>query len=244
VITCENVTKKYRWYEREDSLKSSFTKIFKKKGKIWEWEVLSGLSLNIQKGESVGIIGKNGCGKSTLLKLICGIYAPNEGLIKVKAGRTLALIELGAGFYPDLSGRDNISLNWAFNNLPKAELKKKFDSIVEFSGVGDFLYKPHKYYSSRMTARLGFSVAIHADPDLLIIDEILAVGDAEFQEKCYKKIEEFKSKGVTILFVSHAQGDLLRVCERGILIDTGHIQYDGSIHEALSLYNKTYSKHD
>ncbi|HEX2984344.1 MAG TPA: ABC transporter ATP-binding protein [Ignavibacteriales bacterium] len=244
MIRCENLTKKYRWYEREDSLKSSFAKAFKKRGKIWEWEVLNGITFHIKKGEAVGIIGKNGSGKSTLLKLVCGIYAPNSGSITTEAKRRLALIELGAGFYPDLTGRDNIKLNWAFNNLPKMELKEKFNDIVDFSGVGDFLDTPLKYYSSGMTARLGFSVAIHADPDLLIIDEILAVGDLEFQEKCYGKIEEFKRKDTTILFVSHSQGDLQRVCERGIFLDKGRVQYDGPIANALTLYNQTYRTHD
>lgn len=239
MINCVNLIKTYRWYEREDSLKSSFVKAFKKKGKTWEWEVLKDISFHINDGERVGIIGKNGSGKSTLLKLICGIYAPNSGFIITEAKRRLALIELGAGFYPDLTGRDNIKLNWAFNNLPKSELKKKFDSIVDFSGVSDFLDTPLKYYSSGMTARLGFSVAIHADPDLLIIDEILAVGDLEFQEKCYNKIEEFRGKKTTIIFVSHSQSDLQRVCERGIFLNNGRVQYDGPIANALTLYNQT-----
>src|SRR4030067_1959470 len=221
MIICKDISKKFRWYERSDSLKTSFVKFFDKSKKIWEWYVLKDINLNIKEGEKVGLIGKNGCGKSTLLKLIAGIHIPTSGKIINNSSRMLALIELGVGFYKDLTGKENIKLNWVFNGLPKSELKNKFDEIVEFSGVGDFLNTPIKYYSSGMTARLGFSVAIHANPDLLIVDEVLAVGDAEFQQKCFKKIENLYQNNITLIFVSHNEADISKVCNRVIWLDEG-----------------------
>lgn len=140
MITCTDISKKFRWYERNDSLKTSFVKFFDKSKKIWEWYVLKDINLQIKEGEKVGLIGKNGCGKSTLLKLIAGIHIPTSGKIINNANRMLALIELGVGFYKDLTGKENIKLNWVFNGLPKSELKNKFDKIVEFSGVGDYTF--------------------------------------------------------------------------------------------------------
>ncbi|OGU75192.1 MAG: hypothetical protein A2V93_08300 [Ignavibacteria bacterium RBG_16_34_14] len=239
MIICKDISKKFRWYERSDSLKTSFVKFFDKSKKIWEWYVLKDINLNIKEGEKVGLIGKNGCGKSTLLKLIAGIHIPTSGKIINNSSRMLALIELGVGFYKDLTGKENIKLNWVFNGLPKSELKNKFDEIVEFSGVGDFLNTPIKYYSSGMTARLGFSVAIHANPDLLIVDEVLAVGDAEFQQKCFKKIENLYQNNITLIFVSHNEADISKVCNRVIWLDEGTIRYDGNVQEALNLYKET-----
>jgi lipopolysaccharide transport system ATP-binding protein len=236
MIVCTDISKKFRWYERNDSLKTSFVKFFDKSKKIWEWYVLKDINLKINGGEKVGLIGKNGCGKSTLLKLIAGIHAPTSGKIINSSNRMLALIELGAGFYKDLTGRENIKLNWVFNGLPKSELKKKFDSIVEFSGVEDFLNTPLKYYSSGMVSRLGFSIAAHAEPDLLIVDEILAVGDAEFQKKCYIEIERLCNRGVTLIFVSHNINDVEKVCERGIWLNDGSLYFDGPAKKATSLY--------
>jgi len=238
MVICNNISKKFRWYERSDSLKTSFVKFFDKSRKIWEWYVLKDLNLQIKNGERVGIIGRNGSGKSTLLKMITGIYLPSSGTIINNSKRMLALIELGAGFYYDLTGKENIKLNWAFNGLPKSELKQRFDEIVEFSGVGDFINTPLKYYSSGMAARLGFSIAIHANPDLLIVDEVLAVGDAEFHQKCFRKIEELY-RNITLIFVSHNESDIAKVCNRVIWIDEGTIRYDGNAEEALEHYKKT-----
>lgn len=235
-VECHLLSKKFRWYERHDTLKNTFAN-FQKQKKVWEWYVLSKIDLQIFRGERVGIVGRNGCGKSTLLKLITGIYHPTSGAIRVNSRRMLALIELGVGFYPDLTGRENIRLNWVFNGLPIRELKQRFDEIVEFSGVGNFLETPLKYYSSGMVARLGFAIASHAQPDLLIVDEVLAVGDAEFQMRCYEKIDQLCRDGVTLILVSHNPKDIERVCERAVWLEGGAIRCDGSVYETLSAYN-------
>ncbi len=242
MIICTNISKKFRWYERNDSLKTSFVKFFDKSKKIWEWYVLKDINLKINEGEKVGLIGKNGCGKSTLLKLIAGIHTPTSGKIINNSNRMLALIELGVGFYKDLTGKENIKLNWVFNGLPKSELKSKYDEIVDFSGVGDFLNTPLKYYSSGMVSRLGFSVAIHANPDLLIVDEVLVVGDTEFQKKCFAKIEEVCKAGTTLILVSHNLSDITKVCERAIWLNEGSIKFDGKSTEAIKNYLNTLNQ--
>jgi len=236
-----NLNKKFRWYERSQSLKEGFAQILKAPKQKWEWDVLKNINLEIEQGEKVAIIGRNGCGKTTLLKIIAGIHQPTSGKVNIYSQRLLALIELGVGFYPDLTGRENISLNWAFNGLPKSELKKKFDSIVEFSGVNDFLDTPLKYFSSGMTTRLGFSVAIHAEPDLLIVDEVLSVGDAEFQKQCYEKIDEVCNSGTTLILVSHNITDIERVAERAIWINNGEVALDGLAKSAIRQYLKHYN---
>ncbi len=236
-----NLNKKFRWYERSHSLKEGFAQIFKSPKQKWEWDVLKNINLEIEHGEKVAIIGRNGCGKSTLLKIISGIHHPTSGRVRIYSQRLLALIELGVGFYPDLTGRENIFLNWTFNGLPKSELKKKFDSIIEFSGVKDFLDTPLKYFSSGMTTRLGFSIAIHAEPDLLIVDEVLAVGDAEFQAQCYEKIDEVCKTGTTLILVSHNFSDIERVAERAVWIDKGEIAFDGFVKPAINEYTKHYN---
>lgn len=235
-IQCTNVSKKFRWYERSLSVKESFVRLVKKRSEKGEWYVLKDINLSIYNGERVGIIGRNGSGKTTLLKLFANIYVPNEGLIEVNSIRRLALLELGVGFYPDLTGRENIVLNWLFNGLSKSELKDKFNNIVNFAGLEKFINTPLKYYSSGMRARLGFSIAINAEPDLLIIDEILAVGDAEFQQKCYVEIEKLSKKGITLIFISHNLDDLKHVCNRGIWLNNGTIAYDGHIDSAVEKY--------
>lgn len=242
MIICKEISKKFRWYERSDSLKTSFVKAFDKSKKIWEWYVLKDINLEIKQGERVGLIGRNGCGKSTLLKLISGIYIPTSGEILNNSNRMLALIELGVGFYNDLTGRENIKLNWVFNGLPKSELNSKLNSIVEFSGVEDFLNTPLKYYSSGMKSRLGFSIAIHAEPDLLIVDEVLAVGDTEFQKKCYNKMNEVCKSGTTLVFVSHNLNDISSVCDRAVWLNNGSIQFDGKSLDTVNAYLKSLNK--
>ncbi|HVO76039.1 MAG TPA: ABC transporter ATP-binding protein [Ignavibacteriaceae bacterium] len=238
-IECLGLSKKFRWYERSQSLKESFTRIFQKSKEKYEWYVLKDLNLEIKKGEMVGIIGRNGSGKTTLLKIFSDIYSPSAGSVNINCSRRLALIELGVGFYEDLTGRENVTLNWVFNGLPKEELSAKFKKIVKFAGVEKFLDTPLKYYSSGMKARLGFAIAINADPDLLIIDEILAVGDAEFQQKCYKEIERLCRNNITLIFVSHNESDVAKVCKRVIWLDEGKIRFDGNAQEALKRYRKT-----
>jgi len=241
-LECYKLSKKFRWYERHFSLKRTLANFWEPPKQVWEWFVLKDINLKIHQGERVGIIGRNGCGKTTLLKLITGIYSPTSGSYKIYSERRLALIELGVGFYPDLTGRENIKLNWVFNGLPRSELKQCFDDIVEFAGVKKFLDTPLKYYSSGMIARLGFAISSHADPDLLIVDEVLAVGDAEFQKKCYKKIDQLCSNGVTLILVSHNTTDIEQVCERAIWLEGGTIQCDGTVRQTLSAYNNINKK--
>jgi ABC-type polysaccharide/polyol phosphate transport system ATPase subunit len=236
-VQCRHLTKKFHWYQRHDSLKTTFANLLLKK-EVWEWYVLKNINLQIFKGERVGIIGRNGCGKSTLLKLFTGIYKPTSGFIKIYSRRMLALIELGVGFYHDLTGRENIRLNWVFNGLPNNELKHRFDEIVEFAGIEKFLDTPLKYYSSGMVTRLGFAIASHADPDLLIVDEVLAVGDLQFQMRCYEKIDQLCQNGATLILVSHNPNDIERVCERAIWLDGGTICNDGPTSQILSSYDK------
>lgn len=236
MLTVRNISKKFRWYEPGDSLKTAVVRRFRSAGARSEWFVLSDVSFSVESGERVAIIGRNGCGKSTLLKLIAGIYAPTTGTIERAPGRMLALIELGVGFYPDLTGRQNLRLNWALNGLPAAELAGAFDEIVEFSGVGDFLDTPLKYYSSGMAARLGFSLAIHAQPDLLIVDEVLAVGDAAFQRKCYDRLDTLCRGGMTLVLVTHNMGDVTRLCARGLVLADGTLAFDGPAEHAVGRY--------
>jgi len=238
IIECKGVSKKFRWYERHDMLKGTVANLVKGRKKVWEWYVLKDLDFKVGEGEKVGIIGRNGCGKTTILKLLTGIYSPTSGYIQIRSRRKLALIELGVGFYPDLTGRENIRLNWVFNGLPRQELHKVFDEIVEFAAVGDFLETPLKYYSSGMTARLGFSIVAHAKPDLLIVDEILSVGDIEFQQKCYEKIERLCHGGVTLLIVSHNASDIERICDRAMWLEEGNFRFDGNVGEALEMYER------
>jgi len=236
ILRCRGVRKRFQWHDRNLSLKKSLTQAFKPGDESGSWELFSDISFEVARGEQVGFIGRNGSGKTTLLRLIAGIYPPTSGTIEVSSHRVLALLELGVGFYPDLSGKENIRLNWVFNGLRLAELADKFDDIVEFSGVRKFLDTPLKYYSSGMRARLGFSIASHADPDLLIIDEVLAVGDSEFQTKCRRRIAELCKSGTTLLLVSHNLHDVVEMCGRALWIDKGSIAYDGDSTVAVQRY--------
>jgi len=236
MITCTNLSKKFHWYDRPVSLKASFARLFRTPAKSAEWYVLKDLQLKIKAGERIAIVGRNGGGKTTLLKILAGIYAPTTGTVSIEARRMLALIELGAGFYSDLTGRENIRLNWALNGLRRAELKGCLDAIIDFSGVRQFLDTPLKYYSAGMRSRLAFSIAIHADPDLLILDEVLAVGDAAFQEQCYNRINLLCKSGTTLLLVSHNMADIQRMCSRAIWLQDGGLQADGEVQETVRRY--------
>ena len=197
---------------------------------------LDDISFEIKKGETVGIIGPNGSGKSTTLKLIAGVMSPNAGTVSVH-GSVSPLIELGAGFHPELTGRENIFLNGSILGLSQKEIAKNFDSIVDFAELWDFIDQPVKHYSSGMYMRLAFAVAVHTHPEILIVDEILAVGDDAFQKKCFAKMEEFKaSKEVTIVFVSHSLGQVEKFCTRCIYINDHKIQYDGQPKLAIEKY--------
>ena len=236
VVRCRAVRKSFRWHDRNLSLKKSITRVLKPGDETGTWELFSNISFEIARGEQVGLIGRNGCGKTTLLRLIAGIYPPSSGTIEVNSQRVLALLELGVGFYPDLSGRENIRLNWVFNGFRLEELGGKFDDIVEFSGVRKFLDSPLKFYSAGMRARLGFSIAAHADPELLIVDEILAVGDSEFQTKCRERIAELCLSGTTLLLVSHNPDDIVETCRRALWIEKGSIAFDGDSAIAVQQY--------
>jgi lipopolysaccharide transport system ATP-binding protein len=199
---------------------------------------LNDVNFDIKKGETVGIIGKNGAGKSTLLKLIAGVSFPTSGTLEVK-GKIAPLIELGAGFHPELSGKENIFLNGVILGMDEKYLVEIFEEIVAFSELDmKFIYTPVKYYSSGMYMRLAFSVAIFTQPEILLVDEILAVGDTAFQRKCMKKMEEFKKQGVTIIYVSHAMKTVSDFCERVLYLKNGEIKYTGSAQEAVSIYEK------
>ncbi len=196
---------------------------------------LRNVSFSVQPGERVGIIGRNGAGKSTLLKILSRVTAPTEGRAEVR-GRIASLLEVGTGFHPELSGRDNISLNGAILGMSRREIRAKSDEIVGFAGVERFLDTPVKRYSSGMYLRLAFAVAAHLDPDILLVDEVLAVGDADFQKKCLGRMEEIGRSGRTVVFVSHSMPAILRLCERVILLDQGGVLADGAPHEVVRAY--------
>ncbi len=200
-------------------------------------------SFDIMSGECVGFVGRNGSGKSTMLKLISGIIRPTTGIIEI-TGRLSALLELGAGFHPDLTGRENISLNASILGLTNAEVAEIYDEIVEFSELGEFLNMPVKYYSSGMYMRLGFSVAVHIQPDVLLIDEILAVGDQSFQEKCIERLHQLRDEGRTVLFVSHNLETVRSLCSRILWVDKGNVVADGPSDDVLQEYLESYSKQD
>jgi len=196
---------------------------------------LRDVSFTVEQGEALGIIGSNGAGKSTLLKILSRVTAPTNGRVKVK-GRIASLLEVGTGFHPELTGRENITLNGAILGMNKAEISRKFDEIVDFSGVEKFIDTPVKRYSSGMYVRLAFAVAAHLDPEILIVDEVLAVGDAEFQKKCLGKMSDVAQHGRTVLFVSHNMGAINKLCSTSIWLETGTIKMEGASHELVSTY--------
>jgi lipopolysaccharide transport system ATP-binding protein len=200
-----------------------------------EFWALKDVSFDLKRGESLGIIGVNGCGKSTLFRVIHGIYPPDAGDIRMR-GRAGALIALGAGFHPHMTGRENIFLNGTILGIPVAEIRERLDEIIEFSELKEFIDAPVSTYSSGMYVRLGFSVAVHMNPDILLIDEVLAVGDVSFQNKCMKYLRKLLGEGRTILFVSHNMSSVARICSRVILLDRGKIIADGDPSEAICVY--------
>ena len=203
-------------------------------GSDYVWS-LKDINFEVKQGDVVGIIGKNGAGKSTLLKILSQVTSPTTGEVKIK-GRIASLLEVGTGFHPDLSGRENIFLNGAILGMTKHEIKSKLDEIVDFSGVAKYLDTPVKRYSSGMMVRLGFAVAAHLEPEILIVDEVLAVGDAEFQEKCLGKMKDVSGQGRTILFVSHNMSSIKELCSRGILLQNGKLELDGNIQDIVNHY--------
>ena len=220
-ITVRNLTKSYRLFGHPgDRIKQALSLGCMKFHH--EFTALKDVSFEIKKGETVGIVGRNGSGKSTLLQLICGILKPTSGRVHVN-GRVSALLELGAGFNPEFTGRENVFFQGALMGFTQAEMKNRFDDIASFAGIGEFIDQPVRTYSSGMFVRLAFSTAIHADPDVLVIDEALAVGDVDFRARCFRRIAELSHAGCTILFVSHALEQITRVCSRAMLIDGGNL---------------------
>lgn len=238
VITVENVTMKFNMSkERIDSIKEYVVKLLKGKLMYNEFQALSDVSFSVKKGEVFGIVGLNGSGKSTILKIVSGILKPTSGNVRVE-GSVSPLIELGAGFDMDLTARENIFLNGYVLGYTKDYIKEKFDEIVSFSELEEFLDVPLKNYSSGMIARLGFSIATLVRPDILIVDEILSVGDYKFQEKCEKRIEEMMAGGTTVLIVSHSIEQIERLCDRVMWLEQGEVKNIGETLQVCAEYQK------
>lgn len=237
-ICFEKVVQRFRVIqERPDTLREAFAHLFRNRVSYHDFEALKGISFVIRGGETVAIVGRNGSGKSTILKIIAGVYRPTGGTVKV-SGKVAALIELGAGFHPDLTGRENIILNGLLLGLSRQEIRSREQQILDFAELGEFIDSPVKQYSSGMYARLGFAVATEVDPDILLIDEILAVGDAPFHEKCLARIDDFRQRGKTIVYVSHALDAIRRLCQRALLIHGGILLADGSTDQVLATYEE------
>lgn len=248
-IELEHVWKQYQLGSKHDSLRDAIPALLKRfsgrngrelgTGEFW---ALQDVSVQVPPGQTLGVIGPNGAGKSTLLKLLSRICKQTKGVIRVR-GRLAALIEVGAGFHPDLTGRENIYLNGTIMGLSRKEIHRLFDAIVAFSELEKFLEMPVKRYSSGMAVRLGFAVVAHLRPDILLIDEVLAVGDLAFQQKCYQRILELKARGTTILFVSHNLEAVARLCDRAILLQEGCVACDASVQEAMTQYRQRTLEH-
>lgn len=235
-IDVNHVTKTFKLYsDKPQTLKERLVRGWKNKTE--ERVVLKDINLEITKGETVALIGVNGSGKSTLLKLMTKIIYPNKGTLKTY-GKLTSLLELGAGFHPDFTGRENIYFNAAIFGLTKKEIDERLQSIIEFSELGDFIDSPVRTYSSGMYMRLAFSVAINVDAEILLIDEILAVGDQHFQDKCFAKLEELAKSKMTIVIVSHSLGAVQKLCKRAIWINNGEVAKDGPCQEVIDEYLK------
>jgi ABC-type polysaccharide/polyol phosphate transport system ATPase subunit len=241
-VKFEGVTKLYRLGSRGASLRGAIAGLLKRvlrksqdRGSSAKFAALDQISFEIQQGESVGLIGPNGSGKTTTLKLISGITRATRGAVLVN-GKVSALIELGAGFHPELSGRENIYFNAAILGMSRQEIEQRFDAIVDFSGLERFLDTPVKRYSSGMYCRLGFAVAAHVNPDVLLVDEVLAVGDAAFQAKCLRRMRGLQEEGTTVIFVTHNLGYLQRLCKRAVFLFQGKVVADGEVSEIIQAY--------
>lgn len=244
ILEIKNISKKFRiqhgnqrYLSLRDSISNVFTSKYDKKEDFW---ALKDICFDVYPGDCIGIVGKNGAGKSTLLKILSKITPPTSGSI-ISRGRIASLLEVGTGFHPELTGRENVYLNGSIMGLRKSEIDKQFDAIVDFSGVEKFLGTPLKNYSSGMQLRLAFAVAAHLEPEILIIDEVLAVGDAEFQKKCMGKMNDVSKSGRTILFVSHNMGALKKLCTKGVLLEKGGVTALGDIEEIAYKYNSIQS---
>lgn len=235
-IEVKNMTKKFNvYYDKANTLKEKL--MFWTRGNKEVRTVLKDINIEIKKGETVALVGVNGSGKSTLLKLMTKIIYPTKGIVETK-GKLTSLLELGAGFHPDFSGRENIYFNASIFGLSKKEIDKRLNSIIEFSELGEFIDNPVRTYSSGMYMRLAFSVAINVDADILLIDEILAVGDQHFQDKCFKKLEELRDSDKTIVIVTHSLDSIKKLCNRAIWIYNGEVKMDGKCDKVIEQYLK------
>ncbi len=235
-ISVRNVSKKFRLFSSQKERLYEALHPFRKEYHHEFW-ALKEVSFDVHRGEIVGILGRNGSGKSTLLQIICSVMQATQGEVRVN-GRISALLELGAGFNPEFTGRDNVILNGAIMGIPRNEMLRKLPEIEAFADIGEFFDQPVKTYSSGMFVRVAFAAAIHVDPEILIVDEALSVGDVKFQHRCFQRIRDFMERGKTILVVSHNTDTLLRICHRGVVIDAGELRHVGSISSAVDCYSE------
>lgn len=229
-IVVQDVVKEFD-IRHSGSMKESFISLVQGKSNYTPFKALEDVSFEVPTGQSVALLGHNGSGKSTTLKLISGVQRPDSGWVRTR-GRVAGLLEVGAGFHPNLTGRDNVYLNAAILGMTKEETDQRLDAILDFAGIGDFIDTEVKRYSSGMYSRLGFSVAVHTELDILLVDEILSVGDAAFRQKCNSKMKELRASGKTMFVVSHNVGTVKELCERGIVLEQGRVVFDGPIDEA------------
>jgi ABC-2 type transport system ATP-binding protein/lipopolysaccharide transport system ATP-binding protein len=235
-IQLQNVTQRFRViHERPDTVRELFARFKKSRVSYHDFEAVSDVSLQVRRGEIVGLIGRNGSGKSTLLKIVAGVYRPTTGQVTIN-GTLAPMIELGAGMHHELTGRENILLNGLLMGYSKELMRSREKKIVEFAELGDFIDAPVKQYSSGMYMRLAFAVATEVDPDILVVDEILAVGDFNFQEKCLQRLRTFREAGKTILFVTHSLDQIESYCDRAIFLEKGKIAAEGSPAETIKAY--------
>jgi ABC-type polysaccharide/polyol phosphate transport system ATPase subunit len=240
-IDVQNVTQRFRIiHERPDTLRDLFSNFLRHDASFHDFDAVKDVSLKVYSGEMLGLVGRNGSGKSTLLKIIAGVYRPTAGRVTV-FGRIAPLIELGAGFHPEMTGRENILINGLLMGYSKAEMEEREPRIIEFADIGEFIDSPVKQYSSGMYTRLAFAIATEVNPEILIVDEILAVGDAGFQKKSFARIQEFREAGKTILFVSHNMGLVIKHCDRAVLLEAGSAIADGNPAEVAALYENLVS---
>jgi lipopolysaccharide transport system ATP-binding protein len=235
-ITVDHLSKHFRIFRgREDTIKGAFARAFRSRVHPEQFWALREVSFSVGRGETYGIIGGNGSGKSTMLKILCGILKPDRGIIQVR-GKLAALLELGAGFHPDLTGRENVYLNGSLLGFSKSQIDRRFDAIVSFSELNDFIDTPLKHYSSGMYVRLGFAIAVNVDPEILLIDEVIAVGDERFQQKCFEKMNEFKRTGKTIILVSHSLEAVRNLCLKALWLKEGRLQAEGPVDGVINAY--------
>lgn len=235
MIEVNNVSKFFKLHTGRKLLREQILDLFRRRREEDIFQALRNVSFKVAEGESVALIGENGAGKSTMLSLVTGLAQPDEGTVKV-SGRVAALLQLGSGFHPDLTGEENVYMNAALLGFSERQAKARFGSIVEFAEIGDFINEPIRTYSSGMIVRLAFAIAVHVDPAILIVDEVLSVGDAHFQEKCMKKIAELRTQGITMLSVSHSPQTILDFCDRAIWLHHGELIRDGETAPVLHEY--------